>query len=94
MALATVSDYQTAVNMLLWWIEHEVGVNVGSYNQGGTVQVHPIVDEIVRTSYAPQSSSAETAAYADLTTLITTYLAYKKAREGSDTNKVSVTVGA
>lgn len=79
MALSTVSDYQTRVNELFWYIENRFGMRVGDKNQDGSTSVSPILDEIVRTqSYT--SSGTETTAYADFKTLIWSYISYRNNR--------------
>lgn len=79
MALATVGDYQTRVNELLWYIEHRFALNMGSINQDGTTRVSPALDEIIRT-IAYTSASAETTAYADYKTLLWSYINYRNTR--------------
>jgi hypothetical protein len=91
MALATTADYQAYLNKLLWYLEGRFGIDVGTYNQDGSVQVSPMTFTLLRYGYAPQStanwpeqSSEEAADQADIVTIVTAYLSYKKARLGED----------
>jgi hypothetical protein len=99
MALATTADYQAYINRLLWYLEGAFGIDVGTYNQDGSVQISPMAFKLLRYGYAPQSptnwpeqSTEEAADQADIVTIVTAYLAYKKTRMGQDTDNTGATL--
>ncbi len=100
MALSTTADYQVVLNYVLWTMEDITGQSVGDYNQDGSVRISPWVFDMLRRGYTLTStsnypsgqSSEEAAAQADLTTIITAYLAAKKTREGLDTDNSGATL--
>lgn len=99
MALATTADYQAYINKLLWYLEGRFGIDVGSYNQDGSVQISPMAFSLLRYGYAPQSptnwpeqSTEEAGNQADIVTIVTAYLSYKKTRRGLDTNNAGATL--
>jgi hypothetical protein len=79
MSLSTVSDYQTRLNELLWYIEHRFAMRMGDFRQDGTAFVTPALDEIIRTIQY-NTSSAETTAYADWKTILWSYITYRNTR--------------
>lgn len=100
MALTTATEWKNMTFKLLWYIEEVTGRSVGDYNQDGSVRVSPFVFDILRYGYTLTStsnypsgqSSEESTAQADITTMVTEYLAYKIARQGLDTDNSGATL--
>jgi hypothetical protein len=84
---------------MFWYLELRFGFDVGDYNQDGSVRISPEAFKLLRYGYAPQSptnwpeqSSEEIADQADIVTIVTAYLAYKKTRKGQDTDNAGATL--